>query len=336
MKEITADRSIGEALENVGKQEESVKVCLEGRVYEEKVFAEIPELVLEGSPGGDTVIVWRDAAKTILPDGIKRGTFRSYTVFFSGRSLSLKNLTIRNDAGDGRIAGQCVAAYLDSDVVYADNCTFVSAQDTLFLSPLPDEEREPGGFRGPRQDAPRRMTTQYFKNCRIYGDIDFIFGGADAVFEDCEIICLDREHAPGFEKEAGDKDFVNGYISAPCGKKEGLGFVFLRCTIRGQEGIRQGSFFLGRPWRPEGKAAFLDCRIDESISSKGFSGWGDTDKEEWEAGFAEYGTQMTDGSPADLGGRQPWVKRLTKEEAVDMKERAEKLVKMVRSCMNEE
>ncbi len=334
MKEIIADRSIMDALHGIGKDDE-VRLCLEGRAYEEKVFAEVGRLFIEGACDGTSVIVWRDAAKTILDDGYKRGTFRSYTAFFSGSFLSLRNVTIRNDAGDGRIAGQCVAAYMDSDVVVAKNCTFVSAQDTLFMSPLPEQEREPGGFRGPRQDSPRKKTLQYYKNCRIFGDIDFIFGGADAVFEDCEIVCLDREHAPGFEADAGG-DFVNSYVCAPCGDKDGLGLVFLRCTIRGQAGIRPESVFLGRPWRPAGRAAFLDCVVDECVSPKGFSGWADTDAEEWEAGFAEYGTRMADGGRVDLAGRQPWVARLTQEEATDLKERAERLVKRLLSEMDGE
>ncbi len=335
MKEIIAGRSIGKAIEEAG-QEEKVRICLEDRVYEEKVFSEIPDLTIEGDDNGKSVIVWRDAAKTILSDGIKRGTFRSYTAFFGGRRCFLKNVTIRNDAGDGRIAGQSVAAYMDSDEVTAYNCTFVSAQDTLFLSPLPEEEREPGGFRGPREDAPRKLTRQYYKNCRIYGDIDFIFGGADAVFEDCEIVCLDREHAPGFSAEDGRGDFINGYVCAPCGNKDGLGLVFLNCTIRGQAGISPGSAFLGRPWRPEGKAAFLHCTIDESISSKGFSGWSDTDSEEWASGFSEFDSKTADGRHIDLSGRQPWVRRLTEDEAANIRERAGELVKILTAGMNGE
>ena len=114
-------------------------VRLEGRVYEGKVFSEIADLTLEGDPEGGTELVWHEGAFEMQPDGFKRGTFRSYTAFFGGKRLVLKNLTIRNDAGDGRQVGQAVAAYLDSEHVLAQDCTFDAYQDTLFLSPLPDE-----------------------------------------------------------------------------------------------------------------------------------------------------------------------------------------------------
>lgn len=43
------------------------------------------------------------------------------------------------------------------------------------------------GFLGPRQNHPRVMSYQYYKDCKISGDIDFIFGGASSVFENCHI-----------------------------------------------------------------------------------------------------------------------------------------------------
>ena len=47
-------------------------------------------------------------------------------------------------------------------------------QDTLFTAPLPLKEREEHGFRGPRENAPRLDTVQYYKNCTIRGNIDSV------------------------------------------------------------------------------------------------------------------------------------------------------------------
>ena len=152
--------------------------------------------------------------------------------------------------------------------------------------------------------------------------MDFIFGGADAVFENCEIICRDREHVPGMESEAGSEDFINGYLTAPCGKRGGLGLVFLNCTISAQVGTRPGTVYLGRPWRPEGKAAFLECTYTDAIAPLRFSGWGSIDKDEPDAGLCEYKPMTADRRPLDISSRNPWVKLLDDSEANEIKKNA--------------
>jgi pectinesterase len=90
--------------------------------------------------------------------------------------------------------GQAVAVYADADVCLFENVEMNGCQDTLFCAPLPRAERQKNGFMGPRVMTERRLTRQYYKNCIITGDVDFIFGGADAVFDDCRILCNDRMH----------------------------------------------------------------------------------------------------------------------------------------------
>ncbi len=296
---------------------EETDLRLEPGTYEEKVFAEKRRLTLTGAPDGTTRLLWHEGALEMQEDGFKRGTFRSYTAFFSGEQLCLRNLTIVNDAGEGRDVGQAVAAYLDSDLVLAENCTFDSRQDTLFLAPLPDEEREPRGFMGPREFAERRLTRQYFRHCRILGNIDFIFGGADAVFDDCEIICTDR----GGEEPCG-------WVTAPCGKREDLGFVFRRCRFTAQQGA--GTVWFGRPWRPEGRTVLLNCTYDlPTLSPLGFSGWGAADRDEPEAFFAEYAPVGPDGTPITPRGRNSWVKLLDDTQAREIDRRAEEMIRRI-------
>ena len=61
-------------------------------VYREKLFSDKKDLTIRGI--GDVKIIWADGAREILDRGIKRGTFRSYTAFFSGEHLHLENLEI--------------------------------------------------------------------------------------------------------------------------------------------------------------------------------------------------------------------------------------------------
>ena len=76
--------TIQEALDAVPYETEA-KITIKEGVYEEKLFADKRKLTVTGE--GKVVIRWADSARTIMPDGLKRGTFRSYTAFFSGHEL---------------------------------------------------------------------------------------------------------------------------------------------------------------------------------------------------------------------------------------------------------
>lgn len=151
------------------------------------------------------MISFGDYGYEIMPDGIKRGTFRSYTFFVHAADVTLRNLTIENTAGDSKTHGQAIALYAECDRFIAESCRILGHQDTLFTGPLPPEEYEPGGFRGPTESAPRINGRQYYHNCYICGDIDFIFGSATAYFEGCTIASL----GPGYVTAASTPEGQN-------------------------------------------------------------------------------------------------------------------------------
>ena len=254
-------------------------------IYREKLFIDKEDITLRGEGMGHTVIEYGDGAFDVMPDGTKRGTFRSQTLFLGGGRAHVTDMTIRNTAGPGDAVGQALAVYADSSEVFMERVEISAHQDTLFLAPLPIAERSPGGFFGPRYLSERRPTVQHYKGCVIRGDVDFIFGGADATFEECEIIVCDRNRA------------INGYVCAPSEPLGGVGFEFKDCVIRGEHEGMKGTVFLARPWRPAGTVSFTDCRFDDCIDPRRFSGWKDTDSIEPEARFSETGSM-------DLSGRK--------------------------------
>ena len=156
-------------------------------IYREKLVCEKKEITLAGAGMDATRLVWNDGGKLPHPDRRPTHTFRSYTAFFSGEKLRVEDMTIENDAGPGAKAGQAIAAYVDSARAAFSRVRLLGNQDTLFCAPLPEKEREKDGFLGPRGLAPRRASAQYYHACEIAGDIDFIFGGADALFEHCTL-----------------------------------------------------------------------------------------------------------------------------------------------------
>ncbi len=244
--------TIQEAINAVPYDVEAEIVVSEGE-YREKLFSDKRHLTIRGE--GNVRIICSDFAYKKDAAGRKLGTFRSYTAFFSGEYIALADLTIVNDAGRGEDVGQAVALYLDASEARCSSITLLSHQDTLFIAPLPAAEREKGGFYGPRYLSPRKPCRAVFSSCEIAGSIDFIFGGGDALFEDCII----RSTEPG-------------YVAAPSGRKDGTGFVFLRSAFV-SDGLPDESVFLMRPWRPEGKASFLDCSFSGHIDRRYRSSW---------------------------------------------------------------
>ncbi len=238
-----------------------VEIRLAPGVYRERLVITQPRISLigEGAPA-EVCVSWGDGAFEILPDGIKRGTFRTATVYVEGADFRAENLSIANTAGPGSRAGQALALYLDCPRSHLVNCRLLGHQDTLFLAPLPLSEKEKGGFTGPGEHRPRRMGRHRFTLCYIEGDVDFIFGGARAWFEDCEIRSLDRGEA------------VNGYVTAPCTPAgEAYGFVFKGCRFTSD--CPAGTVYLGRPWREDAKTAVLDCDLGAHIHPRAFHDW---------------------------------------------------------------
>jgi len=169
--------------------------------------------------------------------------------------------------------GQAVAVRVDGDMVAFINCRFLGCQDTLY----PHGEK----------------SRQYYKNCYIEGTVDFIFGWSTAVFDRCTIVC--KEH---------------GFVTAPS-TNEGtaFGLVFLDCKITGN--ATEASFYLGRPWRPFGKSAFLRCDLDKMIKPEGWHNW-DKPVAEKNSFFAEY---KNTGAGAPTEKRVGWAHQLTEEES---------------------
>lgn len=256
-------------------------------ITHKKLHIEEDSLLLKGSGINCSILQYSDGGYDILPDGQKRGTFQSYTAFVSGKELQVEDLTIENTAGDGRLHGQAIALYSDATHVICKNVHFKGHQDTLFMSPLPLSEREKDGFKGPRQFSPRIPTTQYFENCIIEGDIDFIFGGADAIFRNCTIISLFRAPIPQLQdslRTTASGVPVQGFICAPCTPINGKGFHFINCHFT-TDHCPAGSVYLARPWRPYAKAVFQNCQFDSHIAPEKFAGWNDIHQIEETASF---------------------------------------------------
>ena len=271
-------------------------------VYREKAVVSRANTEIVGAGADCTRIVWGDGAKELLADGMKRGTFRTATLRTDAPNVTLRGLCIENDAAPREAAGQAIALYADGDLFLAEDCTLLGAQDTLFTAPLPPREIEKNGFIGPKQHAPRVPQRHVYRRCTIVGDVDFIFGGAAAWFERCDIVTRDGRS----DRSAPFAAFCTA-ASTPEG--QAFGYVFDHCRFIG-EGCPNGSVYLGRPWREWAKTVLLHCELGAHIRREGFDDWNKPLAHEVSF-FAEYGCF----GPGAQGPRAPFVHAMTEEAA---------------------
>ncbi|MDQ6788614.1 MAG: pectate lyase [Acidobacteriota bacterium] len=257
----TLSEAIAKVPENNSKR---FVIFIKKGVYKEQIRipATKPFISLVGESAGNTKLTFD------LTNKATGSTSASYSFYVGGHDFYAENLTFENSFGKG---SQAVAVLTDADRLIFKNCKFLGWQDTLYAK---------GG-------------RQYFENCYIAGAVDFIFGEAQAVFENCEI------HSTG-----------DGYIAAPMrfAADEPSGFVFDNCKLTG-ENIEKG-VFLARPWRDYGRTVFLNTKMDAFIRPEGWNDWLPT--REKTAYFAEYNSS---GAGAKIGERVKWVHQLNDAEA---------------------
>lgn len=291
---------IGKALE-AAKQYDgmNVKIYIAPGVYNERLVVGQNNISFIGANENTTKITYSDAAEDIMPEGDKRGTFRTPSVFIDADNFYACHISFFNEAGQGYDVGQALAVYADGDHLAFESCRFEGYQDTLFTAPLPKKEKKPGGFKGPKEFAPRRHGRHLYKDCFISGNIDFIFGSATAYFENCEIFMRNRN------------DELSGYVTAPSTYQgEKYGYVFNHCRFTSD--CPKESAYLGRPWRNFAKVVVLNSEIGAHIKKEGWHDW--NKKEAWDTMFfAEY-KNFGEGAG---GERAPFVKVLTDSEAAE-------------------
>lgn len=234
-------------------------------VYREQIRVGKRFVTLRGDDPLKTVITHKLSAQ-------QAGNTRlAFTAFVNADDFQAENVTFENTFGVG---SQAVALFVDADRARFRNCRFLGWQDTLFVN-------------GARHS---------FKDSYIEGHVDFIFGTASAVFENCTI------HSKGA-----------GYVTAHyrTSNEENTGFVFVRCRLTGQD--TGSGVYLGRPWRPYASVVFIECWLGPHIKPEGWDNWRDPAREKT-AWFGEHSSKGPGANPAD---RVSWSRQLTASEAAE-------------------
>ena len=259
-------KSVQEAVDRVPENNKKrFVIFIRPGVYKEQVRvpANKPYVTFLGEAAEKTVLTYN------LTNKEAGSTSASYSVYIGGHDFRAENITFENSFGQG---SQAVAVLTEADRLVFKNCRFLGWQDTLYA----------------------KNGRQYFENCYIEGHVDFIFGQAAAVFENCTI------HSK-----------ADGYIAAPMrfAADEPSGYVFANSRLTGT-GTSKG-VFLGRPWRAYGRTVFLNTEMGPHIRPEGWNNWNKAENEQT-AFFAEYNST---GAGALMDKRVAWMRRLSAEEA---------------------
>ncbi|KAJ4956346.1 hypothetical protein NE237_013129 [Protea cynaroides] len=190
-------------------------------------------------------------------------TFRTPTTAVSGRGFIARDMTFRNTAGPEN--HQAVALRVDSDLSAFYRCSMEGHQDTLYSHSL----------------------RQFYRECNIYGTIDFIFGNGQAVFQECMIFT--RKPLP-FQKVTitaqGRKD-----------PNQSTGF-----SIQHSKVLATYPTYLGRPWKLYSRTVYMNTFMSFQVQPQGWL--------EWFGNFAldtlYYGEYNNYGPGAGLAGRVRW------------------------------
>jgi pectin methylesterase-like acyl-CoA thioesterase len=277
-------RTVQQAIEDAPPTGATIRI--KPGTYKEHITVEKPsiELVGLGRTPADVILTFD------LSNGTAGGTGRSASTTVTGDDFRASNLTFENSFSKNRPltqeGSQAVALRVTGDRAIFRNVRFLGYQDTLYA-----DGKGCDTDRGPCKSA-----RQYFADCYIEGNVDFIFGDALAWFENCEIHALAHSTV---------------MLTAQSKRYDGeeSGYVFDHCRITAEEGAKK--IYLGRPWRWYASVVFLHTKVEAPLEPAGWQEWVHDDEPSLHTAFyAEYASMG-----ADTSQREPSSKQLTAAEA---------------------
>ncbi|XP_004240956.1 probable pectinesterase/pectinesterase inhibitor 34 [Solanum lycopersicum] len=237
--------------------------------YEEdilKVGRKKTNVMFIGDGKGQTVISGGKSVSQNLT------TFHTASFAATGAGFIARDITFQNWAGPGK--HQAVALRIGADHAVIYRCNIIGYQDTLYV----------------------HSQRQFYRECDIYGTVDFIFGNAAVVIQNCSIYARKP------------MDFQKNTITAQNRKdpNQNTGISIHACKIIATSDLQasKGSFptYLGRPWKLYSRTVVMLSYLGDHIHPHGWL--------EWNATFAldtlYYGEYMNYGPGAAVGQRVNW------------------------------
>ncbi|XP_042518653.1 probable pectinesterase/pectinesterase inhibitor 7 isoform X2 [Macadamia integrifolia] len=173
-------------------------------------------------------------------------TFNSATFAVVGQGFVGVNMTIRNTAG--AIKGQAVALRNGADLSTFYSCSFEGYQDTLYTHSL----------------------RQFYRECNIYGTVDFIFGNATVVFQKCNL----------YARQPIQGQFNALTAQGRTDPNQNTGTSIQACNILTAPDLSSSNFstktYLGRPWKEYSRTVYMQSFMASLIDPAGWAQWNGT------------------------------------------------------------
>ncbi|KAK4406989.1 putative pectinesterase/pectinesterase inhibitor 39 [Sesamum angolense] len=199
-------------------------------------------------------------------------TFRSSTVAVLGNGFIAKGITFENYAGPSK--HQAVALRSGADFSAFYQCSFVAYQDTLYVHSL----------------------RQFYRECDIYGTIDFIFGNAAVVFQNSNLYARrPNDNQQNIFTAQGRED-----------PNQNTGISILNCKVAAAADLipvlSQFRTFLGRPWKQYSRTVFMFSKMENVVDPRGWLEWNGT----FALDTLYYGEYMNRGPGSNTSARVTW------------------------------
>ncbi|KAF3973836.1 hypothetical protein CMV_002769 [Castanea mollissima] len=261
-------KTVSEAIKAAsGKQ---FVIYVKSGIYKEKIQTKKDGITLIGDGKYSTIIVGDDC----VAKGSSTAASATFTI--TGNGFIARDIGFHNTAGPQ--GGQALAVYVASDHSVFFRCSIAGYQDSLCAFAL----------------------RQFYRECDIYGTIDFIFGNAVAVFQSCNLV-LRRPQGP---QRGYNVILANGRNDPG----QNTGFSVQKCKIMVSSDFsavkHSYNSYLGRPWKEYSRAVIMESTLDDAIAPRGWIEWPGTESSTLKnLYFAEYSNV---GPGAGLSNRVQW------------------------------
>ncbi|PIA43271.1 hypothetical protein AQUCO_02000597v1 [Aquilegia coerulea] len=204
-------------------------------VYYENVRVEKPKWnVLMYGDGKDATIV---SGSLNVVDGTPTFSTATFAVF--GKGFIGRDMAFRNSAGPSK--HQAVALMSSSDETVFYRCRIDAFQDSLYTHAL----------------------RQFYRECDIFGTVDFIFGNAAVVLQNCNI--FPRVPMKGQQNTITAQGKVD--------PNQNTGIVIQNCTIAPWGDLKSVKTYLGRPWKDYSTTIYMQSMMGNLIDPAGWLPW---------------------------------------------------------------
>ncbi|KAJ0860472.1 putative pectinesterase [Helianthus annuus] len=237
-------------------------IYVKAGTYKEYIEIKPNNIMLIGDGIGKTIITGSRSVR-----GSGSTTFGSATMGVDGDRFIGRGFTVRNTAGPQN--HQAVALRSDSDLSVFYKCSFEGYQDTLFVL----------------------SNRQFYRECNIYGTVDFIFGNAAAVLQNCNIYARDPPNKTNTLTAQGRTD-----------PNQNTGISIHNCRVTAASSLNGVKTYLGRPWKQYSRTVFIKTYLDGIVNPAGWM--------PWSGNFAldtlYYGEYMNTGPGSSTANRVKW------------------------------